>query len=237
VTQSYGGARQGIFLVPTEEERFERVYVPVSAIREVVSVKRLGEILTEQGMVTAERVNDAIQKQQELRTEPIGQILVKQQVISDEQLATGLSIQRKSGKKIGEILIEQGFIEGVQLDEALVSQRSQRDKKLGQIMVELGYATYKMIGIALAIQYNMPFIDLSSQSVDPALRELVPADLAKQYTIMPLSLQGNILTIAVIDPIEHGAEDALRARTGLTVIMAVATPQEISRAIGRYYDS
>ncbi|MEW6324137.1 MAG: hypothetical protein AB1515_01995 [Nitrospirota bacterium] len=236
ITQSYGGARLGLFLIPTALEEAERIYIPVSAIREVVSVKRLGEILTEEGMVTSDKIEQALREQQKMREEPIGQILVKQQIISDEQLAKGLQLQQQhKGKRIGEILLDQGFIESPQLDEALALQRQRRDKKLGQVMVELGYATHKMIGIALAIQYNVPFLDLSAQSIDAGLRELVPAEIARRWNIVPLNVQQNILTIAVADPNEHGAEDELRARTGLVVIMAVATPQDITRTLAKYY--
>lgn len=242
VTQCYGGARTGLYLVPTALEEVERIYVPVSAIREVVA-KRLGEILTEQGMVTPEMVEQALKQQERLRREqkePIGQILLKRGAITDQELAQGLALQaQRPTKKIGEILIEQGFIDQVQLDEALEVKRRQgdRDKKIGEILVEMGAATSKMIGIALAIQYNVSFLDLSTQSIDPQLRTLVPTDIARRWQIMPVSLQEQILTIAVADPREHAAQDALRDRTGLTVITVVATPQDISRAIARYYGS
>jgi hypothetical protein len=237
VTQSYGGVRIGLFLVPTDQEGIERLFVPVSAIRDVVSVKRLGEILTEQGMATPEMVERAIQKQEQLRNEQIGQILLKKELINDQQLAAGLSLQKQhGGKKIGEILLEQGFIEMVQLNEALEAQKHQRNKKLGEIMVEMGYATYKMIGVALSIQYNVPFIDLSGHVIDPRLRELVPAELAKRWRIVPLSLEEKILTIAVDDPAEQTAHDELRQRTGLTVTYVVSTPQDIARVVARYYE-
>lgn len=236
VTQTYSGTRQGLFLVPTALENVARVFVPVSSIREVVSVKRLGEILTEQGVITPEKVEEAIRKQEALRNEPIGEILVKQRVITSQQLEQSLSIQQKrAGKKIGEILLEQNFINSAQLKVALNLQQEQRGKKIGQIMVDMGYVTFKMIGIALAIQYNVPFVDLSAQSVDPALRKFVTEELARRLTVVPLTLQENILTIAVTDPAEHGAEDELRVKTGLTIVVVVATPQDIARTTAKYY--
>jgi hypothetical protein len=236
VTQSYSGARTGLFLVPTALEEVDRIYVPISAIRDVVSVKRLGEILTEQGMATPEMVERAIQEKQKLQDEQVGQILLKKKVISDEQLGKGLAAQKqKPGKRIGDILLEQGFVDRVQLEEALETQKLQRDKKLGEIMVDMGYATYKMIGIALAIQYNSPFMDLSSHTIDPQLRELVPVKIARRWQVLPISLQQGVLTIAIADPTEESGQDELRKITGLTVITVVATPQDIARAITRFY--
>jgi hypothetical protein len=236
VAQSYGGARRGIFLVPTGLEDVERIYVPISAIRDVVSVKRLGEIVVEKGMATPNMIEEAIKKQDELRDHKLGEILVKNQVISNKQLEQGLSEQKqRAERRIGDILLEQGFIDRFQLDEALETQAAHREKKLGQIMVDMGYATYKMIGIALAIQYNVPFIDISSQAIDPQLRKLVAADFAQRWQIIPLSFQEKVLTIALSDPTEHSARDRLRDKTGLTVITVVATPQDIARGISRFY--
>ncbi|MDY6989210.1 MAG: hypothetical protein SWQ30_14260 [Thermodesulfobacteriota bacterium] len=236
VAQSYGGARRGLFLVPTGLEDIERIYVPISAIRDVVSVKRLGDILVEKGMATPDMIERALEKQEQLRGDKLGEILVKNRAISDKQLAQGLSRQKQRGeRRIGDILLGQGFIDRVQLDEALEAQASKRGRKLGQIMVDMGYATYKMIGIALAIQHNVPFIDISSQTIDPQLRKLVPEDFAKQWRIIPLSFQEKVLTIAVADPTGHSAQDLLREKTGLTVITVVATPQDISRVMTRFY--
>jgi hypothetical protein len=236
VTQSYSGARVGLFLVPTALEDIERIYVPISAIRDVVSVKRLGEILADQGMATPEMVERAMKQQEQFRDDPVGQILLKKKVITDEQLGQGLAEQKqRPGRRIGDILLEQGFVDRVQVEEALESQRLQRDKKFGEIMVDMGYATYKMIGIALAIQYNTPFMDLSSQTIDPQLREIVPVKIAQQWQVLPLSLQHGVLTIAIADPTEESAQDELRKITGLTVITIVATPQDIARAITRFY--
>jgi len=236
VAQSYGGARRGIFLVPTGLEDVERIYVPIQAIRDVVSVKRLGDIVVEKGMATPEMIERAIDKQEQLRDHKIGEILVNNQVITDKQLEQGLSEQKdRPERRIGDILLEQGFIDRVHLDEALEAQARHREQKLGQIMVDMGYATYKMIGIALAIQYNVPFIDISSQAIDPQLRKLVAADFAQRWKIIPLSFQQKVLTIAVADPTEHSVPDLLREKTGLTVITVVATPQDIARGIARFY--
>ena len=235
VTQSYSRAGVGLFLVPTALEDIERIYVPISAIRDVVSVKRLGEILTEQDMATPEMVERAIQQQQ-LGNEPVGQILLKKKIITDEQLRQGLETQKqKPGKRIGDILLKQGFVDRIQVDEALETQKRQGDKKLGEIMVDMGYATYKMIAIALAVQFNARFMDLSSHTIDPQLRELVPVKTARQWQVIPISLKKGVLTIAAADPTEQSVQDQLRKITGLTVITIVATPQDIARAITRFY--
>ncbi|MBI2879354.1 MAG: hypothetical protein HYY19_06510 [Candidatus Rokubacteria bacterium] len=241
VTQGAGGSRRGLFLIPTALDEVERVYVPFSAIRDVVSVERLGEILTQQGAATPAMVQRVLERQRLLRgghRTPIGQILLGAGALSGPQLAQGLSLQRPgAGRRLGELLVEQGFISRAQLAEALEVQRRQsaEDTRLGAIMVEMGVVTHKAIGIALAIQYQVPFLDLAGRSIDPGLRELVPAALARRWQIVPVSLEEGILTIALADPTEEAARDEIRAATGLTVTAAVATPPEIAGAIARWY--
>jgi type IV pilus assembly protein PilB len=100
----------------------------------------------------------------------------------------------------------------------------------------MDYATYKMTGVALAIQYNLPYMDLSEQIIDGHLRELVPVNIARRWRVIPISLQQGVLTIAIADPTDDGARDQIREMTGLTVIHVVSTPQDISRALDRFYE-
>lgn len=237
ITESSMGTPHGIFLIPTELPRVERVFLPIDAVREVVSVMRLGEILTAQGMVTPRMVAEALDRQAELRDQKVGDILLEQKKIDSRQLAQGLALQEKwKSRKIGEILLEQGFINRVELEEALDLQEHYRTRKLGEILVELGFATFKMIGIALAIQYNVPFIDLAAQVPDSRLPELVTKEMMERLGFVPLSAQQGVLTIVVSDPGDPTARDEVQQKTGMVVIVAVATPLDIDRAIARAFE-
>lgn len=235
VTQGYGGTRQGIFVVPVARQGIERIYIPMTAIREVVSIKRFGEIMTQEGVAGAEIVEQAIARQEQLRREPIGQILIRHQAISPQQLEEGLRLQQqRDGKRLGEILAERRIVNQPQLEMALVSQQHQRNKRLGEICAEMGCTT-DQVGRALAIQYNLPYVELSDRKVDPSLRRIVPEEVAKRHKIMPIDFDNNMLNIAVSDPTEHSAKDELQAKTGFTVLESVATPQDITQAIHQFY--
>lgn len=235
VSQTPAGTRHGLFLAPADQPEIERLFLPESAILEVVSVKRLGEILTDEGMVTRDQVEKASRRQRELRDERLGDILVKRKVLTHGQLQQGLSLQDQSEQRIGEILVGQGFISDLELEEALEVQHQQRNRKLGEIMVEMGYATHKMIGIALALQYHVPFVDLPSQVLEPAATQQVPVEFARQWQVVPIGLQEGVLTVAVSDPTRSKVKEKLKVITGLTVIWSVATPQDISRALESCY--
>jgi len=237
LTETYAGARAGMYVIPLRVENFERVFVPVAAIREVIAIQKLGDVLVEQGAVTPTQAEQAAQRQREVQAEPLGEILVRNNVITTQQLTKSLELQSQYAgtKKIGEILLEQGFVDGSQIEEAVEAQKVQRRKRFGEILVDMGFATYKMIAIALAMQCNVPFLDLSTQSYHPQLASLVPAAFARRWQIMPINFQQGTLTIAVTDPIDHPALEELRKMTGFTVIMVIATPQDIVRAIAGYY--
>lgn len=234
LTQSFGGQRRGLFLTPIALEGVERLYVPMSAIREIVSVKRLGEIMAEQGLAMLDSVQKALNQQQSLRQEPIGQILLRRQLINEQQLLESLSRQKRIGKRLGEILLEEGFIDEGQLTDVLRMQGEQRGKRFGTIMVEMGFATYKMIAIALAIQFNLSFVDLAAQPPDPSLFDLAPMELWQRLEAVPISRRDDLLTIAVGDPADHTARDEVTMHTRLKVLEAVATTDGIRRTLARH---
>jgi hypothetical protein len=236
ITAHASGGRAGFFLVPSEREDIERVFIPVSAVREVISLERLGDILEREGLVEPEVVRAALKHQEELRKEKVGTILVRKGRLAQEQLSEGLQLQGGVGeRRLGQILRDRGFISEEDLSEALHVQEEQRGKRLGEVMVEMGLATKKMIAIAVAIQYNVPFVDLTAQAFDPRLRVLVPEELASKHVCLPLSVQQGVLTLAVPDPTDLRGRDEVRQSTGMTTVIVVAAETDIHRAIGRYY--
>ncbi|MEO8505297.1 MAG: hypothetical protein ABI609_15480 [Acidobacteriota bacterium] len=236
IAEAPTGSRRGIFLVPTGDARVERMYVPLAAVREMVSVQRLGEILVDQRMATREMVEEALRRQKEAQAEPLGAILVRQQHVSHAQLQQGLEVQRQRVHgRIGEILIEQGFASRAEIDQALEIQATQRGRRLGTVLIELGYASPKVIGIALALQHNVPFVNLSTVPIDPSLKELISAEFARRWNVVPYSLDLDLLTVAVADPAELDFKPELRQQTGRAVTEVVATPQDLARALAALY--
>jgi hypothetical protein len=237
VTQGAGGARAGLFIVPIKGDDVTRLFVPLSAIRDVIVVQQLSEIVTGKGMITPEMIQRRIRELETRRDEEGCPIVLQKEVVGEEPLEVDLVMDKqRARKRIGDILLEQGFIDQEQLKEAIEARASQQERKLGEILVSLGHATYKMIGIALSIQYNIPFMNLSTQVIDPQLRDLVPVKVARRWQVMPLSLHEGLLTVAIADPTEESKLDELRNMTGLAVIKVLATPRDIVRTIDRFYD-
>ncbi len=138
-------------------------------------------------------------------------------------------------KKIGELLVESGLITQEQLEEALEFGKGNKGMRLGSILVKKGYASEIDIAQTLSFQLNIPFVDMSSATVDPGALALINERLAKNYLLVPLYQDRKVLTIAMSDPLNLNAIDDLRFSTGLEIRPCVATLSGITEAINRNY--
>jgi type IV pilus assembly protein PilB len=137
----------------------------------------------------------------------IGELLVKAGKITQDQLQDALTAQQKEGGRLGTHLVKLGFIE----DEELVEFLSQR--------------------------YGVPAINLSEVEVDEGIIKVIPPDVARKYTIIPVSKAGAKLTIAMVDPTNVFAMDDIKFMTGYNVEPVVASDSSLRKAIDDYYGS
>jgi type IV pilus assembly protein PilB len=137
----------------------------------------------------------------------IGELLVKAGKITQDQLQDALTAQQKEGGRLGTHLVKLGFIE----DEELVEFLSQR--------------------------YGVPAINLNEVEVDEGIIKVIPPDVARKYTIIPVSKAGAKLTIAMVDPTNVFAMDDIKFMTGYNVEPVVASDSSLRKAIDDYYGS
>jgi len=137
----------------------------------------------------------------------------------------------RSRKKLGEILSRWGIINEQQLEEALkVAQGSNR--RIGEILVDLQYATEDDIAKALATQFDLEYIDLDSQDVMKASNmELMPTDLIKKHLVLPLEKVDGRLKVLIHDPMDLELLDLLRFRMNCEIDTAVGSRGKIKEYI------
>jgi type IV pilus assembly protein PilB len=138
--------------------------------------------------------------------------------------------------KLGELLTRTGKINQTQLNEALALQKEQGGR-LGTNLVKLGYLTEKELVDSLSQHFRVPSIDLGGMEVDEAVIKIIPADIARKYTILPVSKSGATVTVAMIDPTNVFAMDDVKFMTGYRVEPVVASESAIRVSIDRYYGS
>ncbi len=133
-----------------------------------------------------------------------------------------------------EMLIKSKLITGEQLRKALV-QQAMSGGLLGSSLVKLGYLTEEQITRFLSKQYGVRSIDLAQLEIDQSVIRLVPREIAQGYIVIPIKRKGHVLTVAMADPSNTSAIDAIRFLSGFKVEPVVAAETSIKNAIDRHY--
>jgi type IV pilus assembly protein PilB len=134
------------------------------------------------------------------------------------------------------MLISAGLVSQQQLADALAEQRGSH-QRLGAILVRRGFLTERQMLEVLSQQYGIPTVDLALVTPDPELLKLVPADVARKYCVLPVERHARSIHLAVPDPTDLSALDAIGFMTGLNVVPRLAELEEIQATIDRVYGS
>ncbi|WP_018660962.1 GspE/PulE family protein [Heyndrickxia acidiproducens] len=137
-------------------------------------------------------------------------------------------------KRLGDLLIESGLITEEQLQQAL--KEKEAGQKLGDVLLKHGYITEQQLIEALEFQLGIPHISLYRYPFDQNIMNLVPKEMAKRNLLIPLKKDGDQLFVAMADPMDFNAIDDLRLSTGFRIEPAIASKDDILRAISKYYD-
>jgi type IV pilus assembly protein PilB len=137
-------------------------------------------------------------------------------------------------KKLGDVLIEKGYVTPEQLQQALDKQPA-TGQRLGDQLVDAGVITEEQLIDAISDRLAIPRLSLDAMVIDPAVIQRVPVDLARRYTLVPVFSIGSTITLAMADPLNIIAIEEIKYRTGCEIKRAVASISEIKKAIDDYY--
>ncbi|MBI1349198.1 pilus assembly protein PilB [bacterium] len=138
-------------------------------------------------------------------------------------------------RKLGQILVDLGYLTEDQLWDVLEEQKQSPGEVIGQVAIRMGMVTDAQVTEALAEQWGMPIVNLGETTITPKALELVPMTMAELYKIMPIAVKDDVLTIAMADPQNVGALDDLRNFLGVDVRGTVSNHKDVEAAIRRYY--
>ena len=146
--------------------------------------------------------------------------------------------QHIPGRRSAALLLRDGSLTVEQLEQALHDKESS-GKRLGEILVDRGYVTPTQISRVLAEQHELPFVDLARETDrHGGRRRSSPSTLARRYNAIPVRfLADGAVLVAVNDPTNVMASDDLRIALGATVRVGVASRDAIENAITRIYAS
>ncbi|MCX8047472.1 MAG: ATPase, T2SS/T4P/T4SS family [Anoxybacillus gonensis] len=143
-------------------------------------------------------------------------------------------MKKQERKRLGDLLVEAGLITKEQLEETLKEKAP--GQKLGDALLQRGYITEQQLIEVLEFQLGIPHVSLYRYPIDPKLMNLVPKEFAKRNMLIPLKQEGDRLFVAMADPMDFFAIDDLRLSTGFHIEVAIASKDDILRAINKYYD-
>ncbi|MFJ7828990.1 GspE/PulE family protein [Peribacillus sp. NPDC097197] len=136
-------------------------------------------------------------------------------------------------KRLGDLLVEAGLISEDQLQIAL--EEKSKSQKLGDVLLQKGYITEQQLIEVLEFQLGIPHVSLYRYPFDSNIFSLISEDMAKRNLMIPLKKEGEKLYVAMADPMDFYAIDDLRLSTGFQIEPAIATKDDILRAIAKHY--
>ncbi len=139
-------------------------------------------------------------------------------------------LEKLNRKKLGEILIDEGLISKTQLEDA-TRHREKTGEPLGYVLVDCSYLPEEELARTVSLQYQLPYVELTTVPPDKDLDELIPLRDLVMQRLLPIARFGSVVSIAVAEMPNMAVLKDLRQRTGLTPFLYVAMLSEIDRHI------
>lgn len=137
-------------------------------------------------------------------------------------------------KRLGDILLSAKLITPRQLEDAL-EEGARTGKRLGEVLIARRIITEMQLIDVLRVQIGVDFIDLTKASIPLSLAQVVPKNIAKKYSVVPVKLLGDELYLAMVDPLNFVAIEEAKTATKKRIIPMIATAFATNRAIVTLY--
>jgi len=229
--------KAGLFLfLINSSNNVMRWFIPAESIKNYEIGDKLGKMLVDENIVSAEVIDAGLEKQNELRSQKLGDYLTRDEIITQQQMQTVLQIQKTRPQlKLGEALLQESLITQKQLDEALEKQAQDRKVALGEILVAMGVVDRDTIRRVLSQKLGIPSVNLRKFQIDPNAVKTIPATLAHKHSVVPLYRTDTRMAVAMENPLAWGTMQELEFFSQLKVDPVMASRDELIFTIQRFY--
>ncbi|HEY3306858.1 MAG TPA: ATPase, T2SS/T4P/T4SS family [Desulfuromonadaceae bacterium] len=197
-------------------------------------IKKVGELLVEQKLITLEQVTEALELQKVFPDQPIGQLLCKLGYIKESDLSFVLD-QKNKRRKLTDILMKEGVVDHQKLVHAKEISK-QNDITFEKALLKLRYVDEEQLAKAVAVQFDLPYVHINSMDLELSLSRYISAVYAQKQRIAPISKIGNTLTLAMAHPLKNHDIRELEDSIRLKIISAIATESDIYKVLKRLYN-
>jgi MSHA biogenesis protein MshE len=136
--------------------------------------------------------------------------------------------------RLGELLVAQGVLTPAQLETAL-NERKRSGRRLGRILVEDGIATEQAIAQALAVQLHVPYVELSLQAISPPVSRLLTEAQARRYRALPIDEAGSAIRVGMADPLDYQSYDEIQRLLGRDLDLVVVTESRLDATLDKLH--
>ncbi|MGD2279135.1 MAG: type II secretion system protein GspE, partial [Candidatus Omnitrophota bacterium] len=133
-------------------------------------------------------------------------------------------------KKITDILVQKKLISKEDLKKAQ-EVYAEKGGKLSDILIKLNVISKNDLLTTISEGVGLPLIDMSRLQVDDDVLKMIPRRMINLYKVVPISRIGNLLTVAMVDPLDVFAVDDLKAITRLEISPVLADEEDMKEAI------
>lgn len=139
------------------------------------------------------------------------------------------------GSSLGDILLEKGYVNKAQLEDAKRWQKTHPNEKISSILLSRGIITEECMLSAMAERFNTTYLNTELVVRRPEILKNVPEQIVKKHCIMPLDIKAGQIIIATHDPHDIGAFEDVKMVSRMDVGFVLAPKRIIESAIDKYY--
>ena len=144
------------------------------------------------------------------RAEPMRSIEESLEVLSTDQE------KRKIAKPLGQMLLDVGLITEEELNQA-VRRHIETGERIGQVLIRMNVVTSGDVGRFLEEKMSVSYVGLKNHMLSEDLARILSEEFIRTHGVVPLSLEGNSLELAMMDPVDRNTIQAVEETTGLQV--------------------
>jgi type IV pilus assembly protein PilB len=133
-----------------------------------------------------------------------------------------------------ELLQEQGYVSPEQVSAVMNSLKQEGETTL-DILLQTGALTEDQILGMIATQFGMQYVHVNADAIDPAVKDIIPSDLARKYGVVPVYATETSVTVALSDPMAYDTVDSLHYVLNRDVDAVIAPRSEVKAAVDKLY--
>ena len=139
-------------------------------------------------------------------------------------------------KQVAELFVEQRVLEPSQAEDVL-TEVELNGKSVAQAIIDGGYVDERGFFQTMAEALGTDYIDLTEYEIAPEVLRFVPAGMARLHGALPIDMIGNVLRVALVDPLDPRAAEDLHFALGKDIQVVVSPTEQIEDLIKQYYGS